>query len=269
MQYEQLAPSVATQEEVGIVTGIIIRWLVSLPEGLFATETQLRGLLAAQTDAHAIDAVLATMAPPYRATLEYLVQHWRRVCSKATHNKMHVVNVATCVFFSLTNLNSKPSMGPMDWVRGLAPVTTIIESSDLIFADDASTVEPTAAVVTPSMIVHADPETPKIHQDPSTPSHDPVDLRREMTEAENRELIKDMERVEEEQGLKKDALVSVVQEMAEAFHRNAFIVKTRKGVETIVHNSGAGLAKVGNATGEGIGNFVDLFQHEDSPLRLS
>lgn len=118
-------------------TGVIIRWLNLLPEGIIHTEEQVRALIAAQNDPHACLAVIDTMLPAHKATLEVLVRHWRLVVSEKS-NKMNVGNMARVVYMALTNCEGK-AIDPMKDLRQMKmSIICILERFDVIFPAAAS-----------------------------------------------------------------------------------------------------------------------------------
>jgi len=117
--------------DVGTVTGLIVRWLKSLPDGLFNTD-EVTAMLAAKRDVAAVKGVVEGMAPPYKTTLQYLTRHWRRVALEAETNKMHAENMAKVVFMVLSNFAGR---NPLEAMQFFDPIACMISSTEDIFAD--------------------------------------------------------------------------------------------------------------------------------------
>merc|ERR1712072_1391085 len=83
-----------------VVAGLLVQYIRDLPEGLI-NKQQVDDIIAAEKDVYKINAVIDKMAPEKKATLRYLVRHWRRVAQEHSCNKMTAENVAICIFMLL------------------------------------------------------------------------------------------------------------------------------------------------------------------------
>jgi len=165
------------EEGVGIVTGLLLRFLKLLPAGLFHEEHQLDNLMAAGNDTGLIQEVIDSMEHAHQATLARLVYNWRLVAREENDNKMHAANIATCVFSTLTGAGTLPDLTPQHLICLLQPVLCIIESADVIFREASEQCQLISS-----------------------------DLKRSMTVTQNEHLKEDLHRVESEQGLEAGSL---------------------------------------------------------------
>jgi len=114
----------------GVVTGVVLRWLKDLPDGLF-DDTQAAEMVMAKKDASAIHSVLESMELQRYRDFEYLVVHWRRVVSRAEVNNMSAQALASCVFTALVHPRLCTDQTRM--LRLIEPVKCIIsEMRDVI-----------------------------------------------------------------------------------------------------------------------------------------